>query len=101
MTRTKRPTTFEASSFVQSAACYVKASALMLGLENRIRSRPCCKEQNMPRGNPHPVVRGRTKGVPNKFSVVRAERVEAAGKKLPPDEMLRNAEDCTAMARPR
>jgi hypothetical protein len=52
----------------------------------------------MPRGNPHPVVKGRTRGVPNKFSVVRAERVEAAGKKLPPDELLRNAEDCRAMA---
>ena len=52
----------------------------------------------MPRGNPHPVVKGRNRGVPNKFSVVRAERVEAAGKKLPPDELLRNAEDCRAMA---
>jgi hypothetical protein len=52
----------------------------------------------MPRGNPHPVVKGRTRGVPNKVSTARVERAVAEGKKLPPDELLRNAEECRAMA---
>jgi hypothetical protein len=46
--------------------------------------------------NPHPVTKGRKRGVPNKFSIARVERAEAAGRKLPPDELLRNAEDCRA-----
>jgi len=45
--------------------------------------------------NPHPVSR---QGKPNKASIVRAERAVAEGKKLPPDELLRNAENCRSMA---
>ena len=52
----------------------------------------------MPRGNPHPVVKGRKRGVPNKFSIARAERAIAEGRKQPPEELLRNAENCRAMA---
>jgi hypothetical protein len=48
--------------------------------------------------NPHPVVKGRKRGVPNKATAARAERVVAEGKKLPPEELLRNAENCRAMA---
>jgi hypothetical protein len=44
------------------------------------------------------VTHGRKRGVPNKASAARAERVIAEGKKLPPDELLRNAENCRAMA---
>jgi hypothetical protein len=36
--------------------------------------------------------------VPNKVSTARVERTLAEGRKLPPDELLRNAEDCRAMA---
>jgi hypothetical protein len=36
--------------------------------------------------------------VPNKVSTARVERAVSEGKKLPPDELLRNAEDCRAMA---
>ena len=48
--------------------------------------------------NPHPVTKGRKVGVPNKVSIARVERAVAEGKKLPPDELLRNAEECRAMA---
>jgi hypothetical protein len=48
--------------------------------------------------NPHPVTHGRKIGVPNKFSIARAERVIAEGEKLPPDELLRNAKNCRTMA---
>jgi hypothetical protein len=48
--------------------------------------------------NPHPVTKGRKVGVPNKFSIARAERAVAEGRKLPPDELLRNAEECRAQA---
>jgi hypothetical protein len=51
----------------------------------------------MPRGNPHPVVKGRKRGVPNKFSIARAERAIAEGRKQPAEELLRNAENCRAM----
>jgi hypothetical protein len=37
-------------------------------------------------------------GVPNKASAARADRAVAEGRKLPPDELLRNAENCRAMA---
>lgn len=46
-------------------------------------------------GNPHPISR-RKAGTPNKVSTARVERALAAGRKLPPDELLRNAEDCRA-----
>ncbi len=44
------------------------------------------------------MTKGRKRGVPNKFSIARVERAVAEGKKLPPDELLRNAEECRAMA---
>ena len=47
--------------------------------------------------NPHPVTKGRKRGVPNKFSIARVERAIAEGRKQPPEELLRNAEDCRAM----
>jgi hypothetical protein len=46
--------------------------------------------------NPHPVSR-RKPGVPNKASSARIGRALADGRKLPPEELLRNAEDCRAM----
>jgi hypothetical protein len=48
--------------------------------------------------NPHPVTKGRKRGVPNKFSIARVERAIAEGRKQPPEELLRNAENCRAMA---
>jgi hypothetical protein len=48
--------------------------------------------------NPRPSVKGRTRGVPNRVSTARVERVLAEGRKLPPDELLRNAEDCREQA---
>jgi hypothetical protein len=36
--------------------------------------------------------------VPNKASTARIERAVAEGRKMPPDELLRNAENCKAMA---
>jgi hypothetical protein len=48
--------------------------------------------------NPHPVTKGRKRGVPNKFSIARAERAIAEGRKQPVEELLRNAENCRAMA---
>jgi deoxycytidylate deaminase len=47
--------------------------------------------------NPHPVTKGRKRGVPNKFSIARVERAIAEGRKMPPDELLCNAEKCRAM----
>jgi hypothetical protein len=41
---------------------------------------------------------GRKPGVPNVVSTARVERAVAAGRKMPPDELLRNAENCRAMA---
>jgi hypothetical protein len=53
----------------------------------------------MPRGSsPGEHRGGRTAGKPNKVSTARVERAVAEGKKLPPDELLRNAENCRAMA---
>jgi hypothetical protein len=48
--------------------------------------------------NPHPVTKGRKRGVPNKFSIARVERAIAEGRKQPVEELLRNAENCRAMA---
>ena len=44
------------------------------------------------------MTKGRKRGVPNKFSIARVERAIAEGRKQPPDELLRNAEDCRAEA---
>jgi hypothetical protein len=41
---------------------------------------------------------GRKPGVPNVVATARVERAVAAGRKMPPDELLRNAENCRAMA---
>jgi hypothetical protein len=43
-------------------------------------------------------VKGRTVGVPNKFSSERAAAVEREGKRLPPANLLIIAENCLAMA---
>ena len=52
----------------------------------------------MPRGaSPGEHRGGRKRGVPNKFSIARVERAIAEGRKQPPEELLRNAEDCRAM----
>jgi hypothetical protein len=48
--------------------------------------------------NPHPSVRGRTPGVPNKFHSERAVAVEREGKRLPPANLLIIAENSMAMA---
>lgn len=45
--------------------------------------------------NPHPASR-RKPGVPNKASSSRINRALEAGRALPPEELLRNAEDCRA-----
>jgi hypothetical protein len=50
----------------------------------------------MPRGNPKTV--GRPRGVPNKFNTARVERAIAEGRRLPPEELLRNADNCRSMA---
>jgi len=53
----------------------------------------------MPRGaSPGEHRGGRKRGVPNKFSIARVERAIAEGRKQPPEELLRNAENCRAMA---
>lgn len=41
---------------------------------------------------------GRQKGTPNRLASTRVERVEREGRKLPPEELLRNAEDCRWLA---
>ena len=52
---------------------------------------------NMPRGSIKGEHRGgRVKGTPNRLAATRLERAEREGRKLPPDELLRNAEDCRA-----
>jgi hypothetical protein len=48
--------------------------------------------------NPHPSVKGRKRGVPNKVSTSRVERALAQGKKLPPENLLLLAEEQLAMA---
>jgi hypothetical protein len=48
--------------------------------------------------NPHPSVKGRKVGVPNKFSSQRALAVEREGKRLPPANLLMIAENSMAMA---
>jgi hypothetical protein len=53
----------------------------------------------MPKGsNPGEHRGGRAAGTPNKFGIVRAERLIAEGKKPPAEELLSNAEKCRAMA---
>jgi hypothetical protein len=44
--------------------------------------------------NKHPVPRT---GKPSKLSTTRVARAIAEGKKLPPEELLRNADNCRAM----
>src|SRR5882762_5465548 len=65
----------------------------------RVKSRRFTKVVNaMPRGaSPGEHRGGRKRGVPNKFSIARVERAIAEGRKQPPEELLRNAEDCRAM----
>jgi hypothetical protein len=48
--------------------------------------------------NPHGIGGGSRKGRPNKVSTARVERAIKEGKKLPPEELLRNADNCRAMA---
>jgi hypothetical protein len=85
-----------------SAPKFNQAGASCGWRAERIDSGVDCKEQNgtlqrvMP--NPHPSVRGRTPGVPNKFGSERAAAVEREGKRLPPANLLIIAENCLAMA---
>jgi hypothetical protein len=48
--------------------------------------------------NPHPSVKGRKRGVPNKASTARIERVERQGRKLPPENLLLVADLALGMA---
>jgi hypothetical protein len=49
--------------------------------------------------NPHPSVKGRKRGVPNKASIARIERIERQGRKLPPENLLLVADLAMGMAR--
>jgi hypothetical protein len=48
--------------------------------------------------NPHPSVKGRKRGVRNKASIARIERVELQGRKLPPENLLLVADLSMGMA---
>jgi hypothetical protein len=53
---------------------------------------------SQPRVSPRSPVGRRTAGIPNKVNSARVERALREGKRLPPEELLRNADNCRSMA---